>query len=151
MKRMRLWVYLAVLPCLAFACSSGGGGGSDGDGTTDWNIDGVWAGSYTLTDNPCHAEILSAEGVVRIVQNGTAVTAIIEGVVEVHGTISGDSLSGSGESQGTGGYNCTVTWQLDGDIHSNNRITGHGTARLSGSDCWPLTNCSVGFDFVLTR
>lgn len=151
MKRMRLWACLAVLPFLAFACSGGGGGGSDNGGTTDWNIDGVWLGRYDITDNPCQAEILSAEGVVRIVQNGTSVTAIIEGVVELHGTIDGDSLSGSGESAGTGGYNCTVAWQIDGDIHGNNHITGHGTARLSGSDCWPLNNCSVGFDFELTR
>lgn len=151
MKMPRILAALAFLPLLVGACSGSGGGGSDNGGSTDWNLGGVWVGRYDVTDNPCQAEIVAAEGVVRIVQDGTSVTVIIEGVVELHGTISGDEISGSGESQGTAGYNCTVNWQMNGDILGNNHITGHGTARLSGADCWPLTNCSVGFDFELTR
>jgi hypothetical protein len=107
---------------VALACSGGGGPGGPDEPGNGLQVSGTWMETVQVVSNPCGLELPGqSSGTLQLVQNGTQLTAISEGL-SISGTINttnGDfTLSGVFSVSGL-----EITIVQSGNFSSSSRYT----------------------------
>jgi hypothetical protein len=154
-KKKKRWIWwvlggAAVAGAAVAVLGSSGGGGDE-----TLNLAGTWSLVRTPTSNTCGlSDVAGSSDRVTLTQNGTQLTLFFPSGLQLIGSLSGRSVSLSGNvlvalpsgCRGTGGFQITGTASRD-------QITGTDvlTLTLDPDTCGTAGQCRLNFSFVMTR